>query len=212
MDNLSYATRQAIYECLIFRLAEEPGLQQALMTDPRAVLAEEMGLPLPEGVELRVVEDTALQHHVVIPWLQAAEAADDLAAAGDDLADEDEDEAVVRRALQDAGFKQRLLADPKAALEALFGFCLPAGAEIRVLEETPQTWYFVCPPQVDLVADELEDWELEAVAGGASSAVCSVGGNGGGCGGGLPTPTPNTTTSVRSGTLPYYGTPYPICH
>lgn len=208
MDNLTYATREAIYECLIFRLTEEPELRAALLRNPNQVLAEEMGRPLPDGVELRVVEDTALQHHVVIPWLSAVDQAEAVAEAADPLADEEE--AVVRRALQDEGFKQRLVANPKAALEELFGFCLPAGAAITVLEETPQIWYFVCPPQLDLVVDELEDWELEAVAGGASSSMCGCGGNGQGCyeggGGG------NNTFSIRARSQLLRRSRYPICH
>ena len=210
MDNLTYSTRQAIYECLIFRLAEEPGLREALLTNPNTVLAEEMGLPLPAGVELSVVEDTALRHHVVIPWLSAIDQAEAVVEAADPLADEDEEEAVVRQALQDEGFKLRLLADPKAALEELFGFCLPAGAEITVLEETPQNWYFVCPPQMDLVADELEDWELEAVAGGASSSVCTIGGNGIGCF--QQSEQANATQSMLTYSRRTRRSRYPICH
>ncbi|GEM_PF-261738 len=210
MDNLTYATRQAIYECLIFRLTEEPELRAALLRNPNQVLAEEMGLPLPDGVELRVVEDTALQHHVVIPWLSVVDQAEAVAEAADPLADEDEEEAVVRRALQDEGFKQRLVVNPKAALEDLFGFCLPAGAAITVLEETPQTWYFVCPPQLDLVVDELEDWELEAVAGGASSSLCNCGGNGAGCNG--SNYGGNGTFSIRSRSQLLRRSRYPICH
>jgi hypothetical protein len=210
MDNLTYSTRQAIYECLIFRLAQEPTLRETLLTNPNRVLAEEMGLQLPAGVELSVVEDTALRHHVVIPWLSAIDQAEAVVEAADPLADEDEEEAVVRQALQDEGFKQRLLADPKAALEELFGFCLPAGAEITVLEETPQNWYFVCPPQMDLVADELEDWELEAVAGGASSAINVS--NGAGEIGFPSIPVGNATTSIRSRSRRLRSSRYPICH
>ncbi|MBP7688892.1 MAG: NHLP leader peptide family RiPP precursor [Thermoflexales bacterium] len=210
MDTLTYATRQAMYECLIFRLTEEPELRAALLSQPGQVLAEEMGWPLPAGVELRVVEDTALQHHVVIPWLSAVDQAEAVAEAADPLADDDEEEAVVRRALQDEGFRQRLLANPKAALDELFGFCLPAGAEITVLEETPQLWYFVCPPQLDLVADELEDWELEAVAGGASSNICCYGGNGQGCDGSGGSG--NQTFSIRARSQLLRRSRYPICH
>ncbi|MBN1139476.1 MAG: NHLP leader peptide family RiPP precursor [Anaerolineae bacterium] len=207
MNNLTYTTRQAIYECLIFRLAEEPGLRETLLADPKTVLAGEMGLELPAGVELRVVEDSALQHHMVIPWLAASEQADAEAVVE---ADEDEEEAVVRRALQDEGFKQRLLAEPKDALEELFGFCLPAGAEIRVLEETPQSWYFVCPPQLELAADEMADWELEAVAGGRSSSVCCIGGNGVGCF--QQNEQANATQSMLTYSRRTRRSRYPICH
>ena len=205
MENLAYSNRQEVYEGLLFRLTEEPALKAALWANPQAVLAETLGLQMPTGVELRVVEDTALQHHVVIPWLPAAAQARDPA---------DEEEAVVQRALQDAGFRQRLLAHPKDALAELFGFCLPAGAEITVLEETPQTWYFVCPPQIELAADELDDGELEAVAGGASSSTCDTGGTGGAC-----NPTPGTEIKVARKTASSSARSrrvrrarYPICH
>ena len=48
------------------------------------------------------------------------------------------------RGLEDEDFRQRLLEDPKAAVEQELGTRLPEGVEVRVVEETatPSTWCF----------------------------------------------------------------------
>ena len=45
----------------------------------------------------------------------------------------------------DEGFRQRLLADPHAALEEELGARLPKEVEVRAVEETPDTIYLVLP-------------------------------------------------------------------
>jgi hypothetical protein len=76
---------------------------------------------------------------------------------------------LVQRSMEDEEFRQRLLADPKAAVEQeMVGAQLPEGVEVRVVEETKDTIYLVLPsasPPGEGV--ELSDQELEAVAGGA---------------------------------------------
>ncbi len=72
---------------------------------------------------------------------------------------------LVAKAWDDEGFKQRLLADPKAALQAE-GLTFPEGAEVRVVEPNDQLVYFPLPPKpTGLSADELSE-----IAGGASNA------------------------------------------
>ena len=44
----------------------DPEFKARLISDPEAVLAE-AGIPVPEGVELRVVEDTVNMRHFVLP-------------------------------------------------------------------------------------------------------------------------------------------------
>jgi hypothetical protein len=74
---------------------------------------------------------------------------------------------IIQRSLQDESFRQRLLEDPKAAVEEELETRLPEGVQVRVVEETADTIYLVLPSAP--VADEtgeLSDQELEAVAGG----------------------------------------------
>ena len=74
---------------------------------------------------------------------------------------------LIERSLQDNAFRQRLLEDPKAAVEQELGTRLPEGVEVRALEETTDTVYLVLPDKSAVgQGGELSDQELEALAGG----------------------------------------------
>ena len=78
------------------------------------------------------------------------------------------EQALVRKSLEDESFRQGLLADPKSVMERELGRKLPAGVEVRVLEEASDTLYLVLPPggTTGRSSDELSEAELDAVAGG----------------------------------------------
>jgi hypothetical protein len=79
---------------------------------------------------------------------------------------------LIERSLQDESFRQRLLADPHAALEEELGARLPDNIEIRAVEETADTIYLVLPNASPAgEGGELSDQELEAVAGGYLEAT-----------------------------------------
>ena len=86
---------------------------------------------------------------------------------------------LVQRSLEDEEYRQRLLDDPKAAVEQELGTRLPEGVEVRAVEETADSIYLVLPSASPLGGEgaELSDQELEVVAGGGSSAgsgACSI--------------------------------------
>jgi hypothetical protein len=65
---------------------------------------------------------------------------------------------LITRALKDEGFKQELLANPKAVVENELGAKLPEELEINVLEETENTLYMVlpCNPYEEMTGEELK--------------------------------------------------------
>jgi hypothetical protein len=76
---------------------------------------------------------------------------------------------LINRSLQDEDFRQRLLAEPRAAIEQELGIRVPESIEVRVVEESADTIYLVLPSASPLGQGvELSDQELEALAGGCS--------------------------------------------
>jgi Nitrile hydratase, alpha chain len=74
---------------------------------------------------------------------------------------------LIERSLEDEDFRQRLLDDPKGAIEQELGSRLPESVEVRALEETPEIIYLVLPSASPLGEGvELSDQDLEQVAGG----------------------------------------------
>src|SRR5262245_27929848 len=72
---------------LIARAWEDDAFRQELLSSPKAVLARELaqlqpGATLPDGVEVRVVEETPSTHYLVLP-------ANPLVESGEELTDAD---------------------------------------------------------------------------------------------------------------------------
>ena len=77
---------------------------------------------------------------------------------------------LIEKAWKDDTFRQALVKDPQGAVERELGAKLPAGLQVKVLAETPDTFYLVLPANPDRApAGQLTDQQLEAVAGGAWS-------------------------------------------
>lgn len=68
---------------------------------------------------------------------------------------------LVAKVAGDAGFRARLLADPRAAVEEELGLEIPAGFTINVHEEGAGIGHLVLPPVA-----RLDEEDLEQVAGG----------------------------------------------
>lgn len=88
-----------------------------------------------------------------------------------------------KQAVTDEEFRKELLDDPNGVIERETGEKLPEGFKIQVIESDPSySATFVLP---DLVGDELEDEELDAVAGGISfiiiASACAAAISVGGC-------------------------------
>jgi hypothetical protein len=89
---------------------------------------------------------------------------------------------LVQRSSEDESFRQRLLEDPKAAMEEELGTRLPEEIQVRAVEESAETIYLVLPPATSSAGQqesgEISDRELEAVAGGwdaqTAGLTCTV--------------------------------------
>lgn len=70
---------------------------------------------------------------------------------------------VVAKAWRDPAFKAKLIADPQAVLREA-GMGVPAGATVKVVENTGTHLHFVLPPKP---TGQLSDEALDEVAAGA---------------------------------------------
>ena len=75
---------------------------------------------------------------------------------------------LIEKSLEDEAFRQRLIEDPKGAVEQELGTRLPEDVRVETVEETADTIYLVLPstPMAGAEGGELSDQQLEAVAGG----------------------------------------------
>lgn len=73
---------------------------------------------------------------------------------------------VMFKAAQDEAFREALLENPKATLEAHLGIRFPETFKVNVVTNTPSELTLVIPPKQ---SDELSDEALEGVAGGVDA-------------------------------------------
>jgi hypothetical protein len=72
----SFPTRQDIDNTIRERLESEPGFRERLTSDPRGVLSEIVGMPLPDSVAVTLHEETLTDVHIVIPAADSDELSD----------------------------------------------------------------------------------------------------------------------------------------
>ena len=88
------------------------------------------------------------------------------------------EEKIISKAMEDSGFRQALVSDPRGTLQKEMKLSVPAEIDIEVLEEKPNKVYLVLPFNSQNM--ELSDDALKGVAGAGGGGV--AGGSGGGCG------------------------------
>jgi len=78
---------------------------------------------------------------------------------------------LIEKSVEDDAFRQRLIEDPKGAVEDELGTRLPEEVRVVTVEETQDTIYLVLPatPMADREGIELSDQQLESVSGAGTS-------------------------------------------
>ena len=77
-----------------------------------------------------------------------------------------EQDPIVAKAARDSVFRQRLLSDPKAALQAEFGATVSPEVTIHIHVETPTDIHIVIPGEAPGGMSELTDADLAMAVGG----------------------------------------------
>jgi hypothetical protein len=67
MTQATATNRTELEARLIARAWQDDAFKQQLVDDPRAAIAAEFGRAVPEGIEMRVVEETATVRYLVLP-------------------------------------------------------------------------------------------------------------------------------------------------
>lgn len=67
---MALPTRPEVEAMLAERIAADPAFRDALLADPRGVLSDMVGFPVPDSVEVVLHEESLTQIHLSIPSLQ----------------------------------------------------------------------------------------------------------------------------------------------
>lgn len=81
---------------------------------------------------------------------------------------------LMKKSTQDPAFRQVCLEDPAAAVKTVSGLDLPPDFKLRVVENAGASLTVVLPDLVS--ADELNEQQLEEVAGGGGCLIGTCGG------------------------------------
>jgi hypothetical protein len=81
MSEATAPTRRDFEARLVARASSDEGFREPLKADPRAAVAEETGVTVPESVKVEVLEETPQQAYIVIPVDRAAISDEELDAA-----------------------------------------------------------------------------------------------------------------------------------
>jgi hypothetical protein len=163
---------------LVERAMRDSALKQALLDHPHAAVQSQLGVEVPAGKTLRVIQAPAQTVTVVIPS-RPADWPDNLSVEaatarlrGDLAAQEGKAQRtnevwsqLTARAWQDAAFTQRLIQDPKAAVSQELAVSLPNDFSLQVFIDDPDQQHLILP---SVEGEELSDEQLERVAGGGS--------------------------------------------
>lgn len=132
---------------VVDRAVTDPAFRQRLTSAPADTLRGEQ-IDVPDGTEVRVLENTETLRHFILRPRPADVTDADLAAIPSSGSETDPlaaHAALVADTWRDAGLRARLIADP-ASVMAERGIAVPAGVSIQVVDASDGTLYLAIPP------------------------------------------------------------------
>lgn len=164
-SKLAVKTRKNLEIHLITRALKDEAFRHELITNPKAVIEEELGTKLPDELEIKVLEETEDTIYMVLPCnpyegLSEEELQASLGMTYEDVAqwvyeqhsnsllDEESNVKIVVKAWFDETFKQDLLLEPSKIITQYFPKDIQEGIRnktIQMLAETTKITYFVLP-------------------------------------------------------------------
>ncbi|HEX2076915.1 MAG TPA: NHLP leader peptide family RiPP precursor [Longimicrobium sp.] len=132
---------------VVDRATFDPAFRQQLLSAPAATL-QGAGIEVPDGLEVRVVENTGRVRHIVLPQKPEGLSFEGAAtpSGGDSAAEKVHAHAhLVVDTWSDADLRARFMENPAAVL-AERGVTVPDTAELRVLEANDRVVYLTLPP------------------------------------------------------------------
>lgn len=162
-SKLVVKTRNDLEVHLITRALKDEGFWQEMLVNPKAVVENELGTKLPEGLEIHILEETETTLFMVLPnnpyeKLSEQELQASLGMTYEDVAewvleqqrnnllDETSSVTLMARAWRDEAFKQQLLLNPKEVIEQELSLTLMIeNVELQVFAEDVNTIYIVRP-------------------------------------------------------------------
>ncbi|MFM9049838.1 MAG: NHLP leader peptide family RiPP precursor [Actinomycetota bacterium] len=80
---MAFRTRSEVEAMLAERIAADPAFRDALLADPRGIVAETVGFDIPDNVQIVLHEESLTQIHLTIPAAEDLSDADlELVAGG----------------------------------------------------------------------------------------------------------------------------------
>lgn len=74
--------RQDLESRLVQRAMRDADFKQLLLQDPNTAIEQELGIPVPTGINIKVVESTDNTEYIVLPPAEAAAGGGDVSARG----------------------------------------------------------------------------------------------------------------------------------
>jgi hypothetical protein len=160
--------------------------KEDLLSDPRQVVEKELAMKLPRSFEVHALEESETTRYLILPRnpyedIGSEAQLSDLAgitllevahwvlrqrnygSLGRVEEKSNLEPQLIMKAWQDKSFKQALLNRPKAAIENELGVGLPKQLEIKILEETLESYYILLPwnkERFEVYNDHLSDHDF----------------------------------------------------